>query len=326
MVRKAAAPARESEPAWSTMWEPAVLLHLLRVALHPELLPLVRATAASAYLVCAASLRLVNGLRSAPPILDNQLVFHGIAALSKGRRRSAMHPRPWSVPCASPDPRFSDADVATGLQEALNFLPPQSCSMFPKLINSSEKEVGVERASYALATDRANDAQLITSLTFIFTLPPLSLERAEARSIASKKHGPRHTLPEVGRVLGLPLDARNELGLWAGVSRGRSAMPNRYARDAERLLSRSLRSLVLCHIRTRMGDFQRRQLSHFIASLQEMQTAFAEAQAAMGMAGAERTYPSLAPTSPLGGHTACGSTCGANGDNQPARLGEPPAV
>lgn len=104
LIRKAAGPSREAESSWSEMWEPAIFVHLLRTALHTSHPPLVRATAAAAYLVCGASLRLVNGLRSAPPTMDNQEVFHGIAALSKGRRRSSMQPKPWSVPSTSPDP------------------------------------------------------------------------------------------------------------------------------------------------------------------------------------------------------------------------------
>ncbi|KAL1503414.1 hypothetical protein AB1Y20_011465 [Prymnesium parvum] len=101
-VRKASAPAREVDPGWSAMWEPAILVHLLRVALHEQHRGLVRAMAAAAYFVCAASMRLINGLRSGPPILDSLGVFHGVAALSKGRRRSTMAPRPWAAALCFP--------------------------------------------------------------------------------------------------------------------------------------------------------------------------------------------------------------------------------
>ncbi|KAL1525521.1 hypothetical protein AB1Y20_020377 [Prymnesium parvum] len=127
-VRKASAPVREKEPRWAEMWEPAVLVHLLRVAIDQQQRGLVRATAAAVYLVCAASMRLVNGLRSAPPILDDSSVFHGIAVLSKGKRRSSMAPSPWSVPCVSPDGSITDAEVAFGLRTAWFTGFPQSAT------------------------------------------------------------------------------------------------------------------------------------------------------------------------------------------------------
>mmetsp|Transcript_23861 Transcript_23861/g.59265 ORF Transcript_23861/g.59265 Transcript_23861/m.59265 type:complete len:457 (+) Transcript_23861:1016-2386(+) len=214
-VRRASAPVREAEPRWAEMWEPAVLIHLLRVALDEHHRSLVRATAASVYLVCVASMRLVNGLRSAPPLLDSSHVFHGLAVLSKGRRRSSMAPSPWSVPCVSPDGSISDTEVAFGLQSALSFLPSQCCSMFPQLLDACGKPAALERAVAACPTARASGAQLETSVTFLLTLPPMSLSRAEARKIASRKHGPRHLMPEVARVLGLPVSARHEIGMWS---------------------------------------------------------------------------------------------------------------
>ncbi|KAL1510103.1 hypothetical protein AB1Y20_006435 [Prymnesium parvum] len=51
-VRKSSAPAREAEPRWSEMWEPAVLVHLLRVAANENQRGLVRAMAAASYFVC----------------------------------------------------------------------------------------------------------------------------------------------------------------------------------------------------------------------------------------------------------------------------------
>lgn len=75
---------RARKPSWSEMWEPAIVPHLQRVALNDQLPDLWRAYATSTYLVCVASLRLINGLRSAPPHMDNAAVFHGVAALSKG--------------------------------------------------------------------------------------------------------------------------------------------------------------------------------------------------------------------------------------------------
>lgn len=38
-IRKVAAPARIREPSWASMWKPAILIHLLRVALSDQLRP-----------------------------------------------------------------------------------------------------------------------------------------------------------------------------------------------------------------------------------------------------------------------------------------------
>ncbi|KAL1524886.1 hypothetical protein AB1Y20_019765 [Prymnesium parvum] len=168
-VRKASAPAREVDPGWSAMWEPAILVHLLRVALHEQHRGLVRAVAAAAYFVCAASMRLINGLRSGPPVLDSQGVFHGIAALSKGRRRSTMAPRPWCVPSVSPDGETSDSAVRCGLQSAIAQLPQGCCSMFPRLVDADGREVALERAVAASPTARAADAQLETTVMYLPT-------------------------------------------------------------------------------------------------------------------------------------------------------------
>ncbi|KAL1528241.1 hypothetical protein AB1Y20_009599 [Prymnesium parvum] len=161
-VRKSSAPVREREPRWAEMWEPAVLVHLLRVAIDNRQRGLVRATAAAVYLVCAASMRLVNGLRSAPPIIDESLVFHGVAVLSKGRRRSSMAPSPWSVPCVSPDGSITDSEVALGLQTALSHLPPDCCSMFPQLHDDGGRAVALERAVGVYPAARASSTQLET--------------------------------------------------------------------------------------------------------------------------------------------------------------------
>mmetsp|Transcript_40352 Transcript_40352/g.100112 ORF Transcript_40352/g.100112 Transcript_40352/m.100112 type:complete len:479 (-) Transcript_40352:2025-3461(-) len=150
LVRKSSAPSREREPSWSEMWEPAILAHLLRVAVNLQHDSIVRAMAASVYFVCVASMRLVDGQRSAPPVLDDRDVFHGVAVLSKGRRRSAMAPKPWSVPCVSPDGSMSDRQVAVGLLSAVSSFPPNCCSMFPRLVNTTGKEVARESAPIGL--------------------------------------------------------------------------------------------------------------------------------------------------------------------------------
>ncbi|KAL1524216.1 hypothetical protein AB1Y20_019124 [Prymnesium parvum] len=205
LVRKSSAPARERDPAWSEMWEPSVVVHLLRVSAECAHRGLVRAMAASLFFVCTASMRLINGQRSAPPVLDGDGVFHGVAVLSKGKRRSSMAPKPWSVPCVSPDSAMLDADVERCLREALSSLPASCCSMFPRLIDERGREVSLERAVAACPSARAASSQLETTVTYLLTLPPLNLPRAEARQLASRKHGPRHIFPELARVMGLPL-------------------------------------------------------------------------------------------------------------------------
>lgn len=283
-VRKASAPSREVEPAWSEMWEPAVLPHLLHVALAASNPGLVRAMAAATYFVCAASMRLVNGLRSGPPIPDGQGVFHGLAALSKGRRRSSMAPQPWSVPSVSPDGSIPDEAVLHGLHSAVSHLPPGCCSMFPQLLDATGREVALERAVIACPTARASGPQLETTVMYLLTLPPLRLSKRDARSVAMRKHGPRHMLPEIARVMGLPVSARHELGHWAGSTSRLRTMPNRYSRDAERLLSSVLRGIILRHIRSRMPRFQRIELRQLVATPDEVQAAFATAQKALSEA------------------------------------------
>jgi len=283
LVRKSSAPARERDPAWSEMWEPSVVVHLLRVSAECAHRGLVRAMAASLFFVCTASMRLINGQRSAPPVLDGDGVFHGVAVLSKGKRRSSMAPKPWSVPCVSPDSAMLDADVERCLREALSSLPASCCSMFPRLIDERGREVSLERAVAACPSARAASSQLETTVTYLLTLPPLNLPRAEARQLASRKHGPRHIFPELARVMGLPLSARNELGLWAETRNRLQTMPNRYSRDAERLLSKVLRGMILRHIRARLPSFQRVTLQHFVSSPSEMQLAFHEANEALEM-------------------------------------------
>jgi len=292
LVRRSSAPSREREPSWSEMWEPSILPHLLRVAVASQQNDIVRAMAASAYLVCAASMRLVDGQRSAPPVLDDRDVFHGIAVISKGRRRSSMAPKPWSVPCVSPDGGIPDWRVAAGLRSALSSLPSGCCSMFPRLLDATGKEVALGRAAAVCPSARATDAHLESTVTFLLTLPPLGLCRSEARRVAARKHGPRHTIPEIARVMGMSVPARNELGLWSDTKSRLQTMPNRYSRDAERLLSSVLRGMVLRHIRSRIRTFHRATLQQLVASPEEMSAAYEESQMALTAAKDSRLLDS----------------------------------
>ena len=71
-IRKASKQKLSREPAFAEMWEVAVVVHLLRVALRyagPGA-AFVRPCAAAAFCVAWASLRLVDGLRSRPPCVE----------------------------------------------------------------------------------------------------------------------------------------------------------------------------------------------------------------------------------------------------------------
>eukprot|EP00966_Prymnesium_polylepis_P143219 3306089-Prymnesium_polylepis.1 len=93
-VRKSSAPPRDKEPAWAQMWEVAVVLHLMRIAVlyRGENSEFIRPNAASGFLTTVGSVRTIDGLRSGPPELDSGQSrfsisrFRLVAALSKGRR------------------------------------------------------------------------------------------------------------------------------------------------------------------------------------------------------------------------------------------------
>ncbi len=113
-VRKASGPPKVAEPAWAEMWEVAVLAHLCRIAVFytgPSAM-IIRSYSLATFLVNAASLRLINGLRSGPARLDftreGKPFASSVSAVSKGKRRSVMQPLPWLVPCVSPDASISD--------------------------------------------------------------------------------------------------------------------------------------------------------------------------------------------------------------------------
>lgn len=276
-VRKAARVHRAIEPAWACMWPTGVLQHLLYVALRPSppQRPFLRAYAAGAYLMCAASLRQIDGLRSAPPQLisvGGNACFHAIASLTKGRSRAHMQPLPWWVPTASPLLEFSDAHVAHGICEALNLLPPGSASLFPALLDSHGNERSLAKA-VRWGTSPAAPRRLSASLADIFQGPPLSLSPAEACKIGGRRHGPRHTLPEVARVAGMAAAAREEIGRWKS-SKGRlNALSNRYSREGERVLQCQLRAQLLRWIAQRAGSDLHAELEVFVATQAEFDAA-----------------------------------------------------
>ena len=281
-VRRSSAPTTSSEPRWAEMWEVAVLVHLLRIAVQYKGrgAAFVRPYAASAYCVAAGSVRLVDALRSAPPRLDDLGVFATVAVLSKGRRRSSMRPLPWGVPAVSPDASVDDATLTAGLLAAFALMPAGTSTMFPAMVDSRGQLANLQHAT-GWGAGRSSDSRLITSVAYLLQWAPLSYSRVEARRVASKKHAPRHILPELGRIRLWPLPARLELGYWKDARGGRMAQPNRYSRDAERLLQRQLRTLLLQLVRRHLPEFKRVPLERFAAPPDEVAVDSSRAQLAI---------------------------------------------
>lgn len=282
-VRAASKPDRSREPGMSEMWEASLLRHLLRLAVGYEgqRASLVRPYAASAYLMCAASLRQVDALRSPPPVLDEGegiTCFHSVSSLTKGRKRATMRPMPWWVPTTSCCPLLSDTSVTTGLQSALSLLPRDATSMFPGLVGPNGRPASLAQA-VGWSGAMAGDTALASSLAWLMTLPPLGIPFAEAKVNGEKKHSPRHTVPEIARVMGMPAPARDELGRWKAQGGRLQRMSNRYSRAAERVLQCLLRRSVLrrvAEVFSGSDGFPRLALSSFALSQHEM-TAFAAA-------------------------------------------------
>lgn len=290
-VRKAARVHRAKEPQWSEMWPAGVLQHLLILALRPAppSYRFHRAYAAGAYLLCAASLRQVDGLRSPPPQavdIGGCPCFHSVASLTKGRSRAHMQPLPWWVPTTSPLRDVSDAAVAAGLKDALGLLPPNSTSLFPALLDTQGKAVSIRRAR-SWGAGPADPRHLAASLADLFQQSPLALPHAEACMLGSKRHGPRHTLPEVARVAGMAAAAREEIGRWRS-SKGRlNTLSNRYSREGERILQCRLRSQLLRWIALKAGGDLSAPLEAFVASQAEFDAATSSSLGAIQASVAE---------------------------------------
>ena len=131
-----------------------------------------------------------------------------------------------------------------------------------------------------MALELARSRVLIAS--FVIGLPSAHV----ARCLVNRKHGPRHVLPELGRVLLLPKPARDELGYWkVRNSRGRLGdLSNRYSREGEEFLQIRLRALLLRWVWSRLSGFCRVPLAHFAAPLSA--AAEFEAQCEAFMSGA----------------------------------------
>jgi len=278
-VRAISPPDRSSEPSFSEMWEVAVVVHLLRIAVRYEGpgASYIRPFAAANYAVASGSLRLIDGTRSPPPEVVRIAVpsrptlfgFHSTAALSKGRRRSQMRPLPWTISATSPDASLSDPEVLEGLQSAFAMLPPGSVSMYMGLVSSASGAAvslpAAARGGVTWDSQAMSEARLVTGLSWLLQWSPLNLPPEEARRVARRKHGPRHVVPELGRVLLFPEPTRKELGYWKGRGgQGRiSSLPNRYSRQAEAALQIVLRSHIWSTVRRVSTSFARVPLTFF---------------------------------------------------------------
>jgi hypothetical protein len=273
-IRRAAPPNRERQPEWAQMWDVIILVHLARIIVFYSGVDarFVRPYAFSTFCVIAASLRLIEGLRSGPPSVvpvEDGIAFASVAALSKGRRKSPMRPLPWVVPCVSPAFDVTDKMFESACLDTLALFPAGACSMFPA-VGSTGSPTSLAYASTWMQ-GRATPSLLATSISYLLQMAPLSLSVTDAREIVGRLHGPRHVLPELARVMMLPEAARYELGYWKRCgSHGRIAsMPNRYSRDGERVLQIHLRSLILRWVRRRLTTFRSASLESFSASLSE---------------------------------------------------------
>ena len=270
-VRRASKNKLPKEPAWAEMWEVAIVIHLLRVATMydgPDA-RFARSVAAAAYAMAAASLRFVDALRSRPPVLEGMEAFHSVAAETKGKRKSKMKPLPWWFPTSSPDPCVPDTSLALGLLEAFGMLPAESPSMFMQMVDSKGKACALDKA-YCYGTTRASPAHIVASIAWLLTWTPLCMSWEEAKKAVKKQHSARHVVAELGRVLLMPKEARDELGRWKVKGYGRlSSLSNRYSRSAERIVQISLRRWVwqwVKHCLSMSADkysIQRFPLEHF---------------------------------------------------------------
>lgn len=258
-VRKSAPPDASREPSMTPMWEVAVVRHLLILVVRcsgPRA-SLVQAYAASAYLMCLASLRQLDALRSSPPqfvVAEGLPAFQGIAAYTKGHNtRARQRPMPWWVPAVSIEPSVSDDEAATALRTALAAFAPSASSMFMELIRGDGQPCALD-AAVAFGVRRARPHHLSATLAYLLTWTPLSFSPQAAAAVASGRHGPRHTLPEVARVLGMPAEARDELGRWKSNGGRLQRHANRYSRRGECLMQLLLRSRLVRRVRQIVAD------------------------------------------------------------------------
>lgn len=253
-VRRSAPPDASKEPGMTSMWEVAVVRHFLIIAVRyygpRELVS--RVYAAAAYVMCIASLRQLDAVRSAAPqrvMVDGVPALHGVALYTKGHNtRARQRPMPWWIPTVSIEPSISDQQVADALEAVFSWIPPGAPSMFLELVDAEGKPCGLHEA-VSFGASPARPDRLAASLAYLMTWAPLSYPAATAKDIAAGKHGPRHTLPEIARVMGMPAEARDELGRWKGSGGRLQRHANRYSREGERLLQVLLRSRLVRRIR-----------------------------------------------------------------------------
>lgn len=250
MVR-AFSPAPKNEPAFAEMWPVRVMRHFFVLAMKYDgpdawaVLPY----ATAGYIVVADSLRLIDGMRSAPPKVDGDGNLDGVARLTKGKRRATMRPLPWKVPGFSPDPSIPHEGVADKLAANFAMLPTGADSMFWGFASRTGAAASLPTAA-RWGTERATAARVVSGMAHIMQMAPLSMTKEAARKLAKYRHGPRHTRSELVRVWMWPRAARDEIGKWRTGGGRLGALANRYSRAAEAVLRVTLSRCILERIRS----------------------------------------------------------------------------
>lgn len=143
--------------------------------------------------------------------------------------------------------------------------------MFLELVDPSGALCTLGSAT-AFGTAPASPERLAASLAFLLTWAPLAYPSAKSKKVAAGKHGPRHTLPEIARVMGMPAEARDELGRWKTGGGRLQRHSNRYSREGERLLQVILRLRLVQRIKRVVAEsydtssFGHIPLSAFVSS------------------------------------------------------------
>jgi len=219
--------------------------------------------------MCIASLRQLDALRSHVPcfaLVEGIPAFHSVAAYTKGHNtRARQRPMPWWVPAASVEPSITDADAANALQRAFSDLEISAPSMFTEVVGPDGRACSLATAA-RFGSNRARPEHLTSSLAFLFTWSPLSYPADRAKAVAAGRHGPRHVLPEVARVMGMPAAARDELGRWKDGGGRLQRHSNRYSREGERLMQLTLRMRLVHRIRAVIADSSLRGKGRFCLS------------------------------------------------------------
>ena len=172
-----------------------------------------RAYAGATFVAIAASLRVIDGLRTesirleTANVRDRRVTFAcGIAALSKGAELEQMRPLPWRAPIVAMT-ELGGPDLVPLFAS----FPDEGGSLFRAFdTGASAARHDVTRAAAWKNEAETFDGVVAAQRAMLGTAQGLSpSERA-----AIGGHEYRHVLPEVARVLGLPTQYRESLGYW----------------------------------------------------------------------------------------------------------------